>query len=207
MFKNRFAAGYILAEKLRKYKNQDAVILAIPRGGVPVGKAIADELNLPLDVALSKKIRHPIRREYAIGAVSLETEIINESIEASGKYLEEEIKNIREKLRQKYNKYYQGRTPESLVDKIVVIVDDGIATGYTMENTINLVRLHHPKKIVVAIPVAAPSSLIRLSEDTSVDEIICIDSPLRFLAVGRFYENFDQVTDEEVGEMLEVEIE
>jgi len=136
--------------------------------------------------------------------VSLETEIIDQSIEASDKYIEEEIKEIRELLRQRYKKYYQGRTPESLVDKIVIIVDDGIATGYTIETTINLVRLHHPKKIVVAVPVAAPSSLRRLKKDTTVDELICLHAPMDFFSVGRFYNDFQQVSDEEVVEMLSI---
>jgi len=204
MFKNRIDAGYHLARELKQYKNQNAVVLAIPRGGVPLGKVVAEELNLPLDIALSKKLSHPEMKEYAIGAVSLETQIINESIEASEKYIEEETKKIRELLRQRYEQYYQGRTPESLADKIVIIVDDGIATGYTMENTINLVRQHHPKKIIVAVPVAAPRSVQRLEEDTSVDELICILTPKDFRSVGRFYDDFSQVSDDEVVEILSV---
>ena len=205
MFKNRKEAGRHLAKKLWHFKNQKAVVLAIPRGGVPIGKVVAQKLNLPLDIALSKKISHPTMKEYAIGAVSLETEIIDESIEASQKYIEQEVKKIRELLRQRYKKYYQGRTPESLAGKIVIIVDDGIATGYTMENTINLVRQQHPKKIVVAVPVAAHDSLQRLEEETSVDVIICLHIPKDFFSVGRFYEDFSQVSDDDVVELLSEE--
>lgn len=202
MFKNRIDAGLRLAKKLESYKNQDAVILAIPRGGVPIGKVIAKSLGLPLDITLSKKISHPNRKEYAIGAVSLETQIIDKSTGVSEKYIEEEIIKIRGLLHQRYQKYYQGNTPETLVDKIVIIVDDGIATGYTMETTINLVRQHHPKKIVVAIPVAAPDSLQRLENETSVEEIICDHIPQEFFSVGRFYEDFSQVSDDEVVELF-----
>lgn len=202
MFKNRIDAGHRLAKKLQFYKNQDAVVLAIPRGGIPIGKVVAKALNLPLGITLSKKITHPIRKEYAIGAVSLETEIIDGSIEVPDNYIAAEIEKIRALLREQYRKYHLKKNPESLVDKIVLIVDDGIATGYTMETTINLIRKHHPKQIIVAVPVAASNSIQRLKNTTSADLIICEYIPERFNFVSDFYEDFPQVTDEKVEELL-----
>ncbi len=202
MFKDRTEAAYLLAEKLKQFKNRDGVVLAVPRGGVPIGKIIAEALNLPLEIVLSKKIGHPVQKEYAIGAVSLETRVLNDDIEVPEKYIEDETRKIRELLRERYKKYYQGRIPISLVDKIVVIVDDGIATGYTIETTIDLVRQHHPKKVVVAVPVAPPKTIQRLEASDAVDEVICLSTPFNFYAVGQYYESFPQVTDDEVIEMM-----
>ena len=201
-YKNRTKAGLVLAKKLAKYKNKNAVVVAIPRGGVPIGKIIAEYLNLPLEVELSKKIGHPFQPEYAIGAVSLDTRILEEGLEIPQKYIDEETEKIREMLRQRFQKYSQGRPRESLVGKIVIIVDDGIATGLTIESTVDLVAKHQPQKIVIAVPVAPSSSLEKLENNKAVDEIICPLIPLEFVSVGRFYEKFPQVSDEEVVQLL-----
>ena len=202
MFKDRFDAGKQLAKALQQYKNRDGVVLAVPRGGVEIGYVLAKELDLPLEVVLSKKIGHPHQPEFAIGAVSLESRIVNERSDVSEEYLEKETSRLRQLLRERYKSYYGDRQPLSLEDKIVIIVDDGIATGNTLLSTVELVRHHRPRWVVVAIPVAPPDSLRHIEQAKGVDEVVCLLAPRDFYAVGQFYENFEQVEDEEVVRLL-----
>jgi len=202
MFKDRIDAGTQLAEKLLEFKRENVVVLAIPRGGLPLGAIIAKALNAPLDVALTKKIGHPYNREYAIGAVSLENIILNDAVGVTKGYIEEETARLRIKLKERHNQYYKNNVPQNLKDKSVVIVDDGIATGNTILVTIDLVKMQDPKKIVVAIPVAPPSTVRKLKNYPEVDEVICLETPYNFHAVGQFYEEFFQVTDQEAINLL-----
>lgn len=202
MFKDRLDAGKQLAKALRHYKNRDGVILAVPRGGVEIGYVLAKELDLPLEVVLSKKIGHPHQPEFAIGAVSLESRIVNERPDVSEEYIEKETNRLRQLLRERYKSYYGDRQPLSLEDKIVIVVDDGIATGNTLLSTVELVRHHRPRWVVVAIPVAPPDSLRHIEQAKGVDEVVCLLAPRDFYAVGQFYENFEQVEDEEVVRLL-----
>jgi len=203
IFKDRNEAGYLLADKLEKYKKTDAVILAIPRGGVPMAYIIAQTLNLPLEVVLSKKIGHPFHKEYAIGAVTLKSRILSDAaIDVSAAYIEEETKRIRDLLQKRYEEYYGDKKPLQLKDKILIIVDDGIATGNTILSTIKMLHDEKPEKIVVAIPVAPSSAIKKLQDSPFIDEIICLSTPLNFQAVGQFYENFNQVDDIEVNKLL-----
>ncbi len=202
MYKDRVEAALLLAEKLKHYKKSNGVVLAVPRGGVPIGRIVADALQLPLELILTKKIGHPFNKEYAIGAVSLETSVINEGVEVSEEYIEEETENIRKLLRERLEKFYQGRTPVSLKDKIAIIVDDGIATGLTIQAIVEMVRSKQPAKVVLAVPVGAPQSIRRLKGSGLLDEIICIETPRDFYAVSQFYESFPQVTDEEVTQLM-----
>ncbi|MGB5666259.1 MAG: phosphoribosyltransferase family protein, partial [Maribacter sp.] len=126
MFKDRNDAGIQLAKNLLKYENQNVVVLAIPRGGLPIGSIVAKELNAPLDVALTKKIGHPYQKEYAIGAVSLENIILTDAVGVTKSYIEEETIRIRKKLKERHDQYYKNRLPQNLKDKTVIIVDDGI---------------------------------------------------------------------------------
>ncbi|MGB5553660.1 MAG: phosphoribosyltransferase family protein [Flavobacteriaceae bacterium] len=204
MFKDRIDAGTQLAEKLLPYQdNKEVVILAVPRGGLPLGAIIAKTLNVPLDVVLSKKIGHPFNREYAIGAVSLENVILSNALGVTKNYIDEETKRIREKLKKRYDQYYKVRFPKEVKNKIVIIVDDGIATGNTIKATAELVYAQAPKKTIVAIPVAPRSAINNLEKSPFIDEVICLNTPPNFHAVGQFYEEFDQVTDEEGMQMLE----
>jgi len=203
IFKDRNEAGYLLADKLEKYKKTDAVILAIPRGGVPIAYIIAQTLNLPLEVVLSKKIGHPFHKEYAIGAVTLKSRILSDAAtEVSTAYIEEETKKIRTLLQKRYDGYYGEKKPLQLNDKILIIADDGIATGNTILSTIKMLHDEKPKKIVVAIPVAPHSAIKKLENSPFIDEIICLSTPFNFRAVGQFYENFNQVDDIEVNQLL-----
>ena len=204
MFKDRIDAGLLLADKLSSYKdNERVVILAIPRGGLPLGAIVAKSLNAKLDIALSKKIGHPFNKEFAIGAVSLENIIMDDDVEISINYIEEETKRIREKLKKRHHQYFQNRSPIDLKGKIVIIIDDGIATGNTIRVTAQLVFDQKPEKIVIAIPVAPKSSVKQLRDCSYIDEVICLETPFNFQAVGQFYMNFDQVSDAEAIKILE----
>ncbi|MCK5441725.1 MAG: phosphoribosyltransferase [Maribacter sp.] len=203
MFRDRIDAGLQLAEKLMKFKNENAVVLAIPRGGLPLGAIVAKALKAPLDVVLTKKIGHPFHKEYAIGAVSLEGIILTDAIEIHPNYVEEETARIRKKLKERHDQYYKHRSPEDLKDKVVIIVDDGIATGNTILATMELVDKEKPNKIVVAIPVAPISAIRKLEDTPNVDEVICLQTPHDFQAVGQFYKEFYQVSDQEAIQLLE----
>lgn len=203
IFKNRIEAANLLANKLETYKGKNAIILAIPRGGVPMGHVIAKKLNLPLEVVLSKKIGHPLHKEFAIGAVTLKSLILSEAAkEVSKSYIEEETKKIRALLSKRYKDYYGNKKPIKLKDNILIIVDDGVATGNTIISTIQMLHDEQPKKIVVAIPVSSQSALQKLQNSTFIDEVICLSTPVNFRAVGQFYQNFDQVDDAEVKTLL-----
>lgn len=203
MFQDRTDAGIQLSEKLTFYKDQDVVVLAIPRGGLPLGAIVAKTLNAPLDVALIKKIGHPYNKEYAIGAVSLESVITSDTVNIPKSYIEEETKKIRGLLTKRYEQYYKKGKPHDLKDKVVIVVDDGIATGNTLLATVELVYKQKPRNIVVAIPVAPPSSLNKLEDSPYVNEVICLETPYNFMAVGQFYEEFDAVSDEEAIQILQ----
>jgi len=192
-----------LAESLLDYRNRDVVVLAIPRGGLPLGAIIAKKLNAPLDVALTKKIGHPFNKEYAIGALSLENSILNDAVGVTKGYIDEEINKLRKKLKARHNQYYKNNVPQNLEDRTVIIVDDGIATGNTILVTVDLVKMQNPKKIVVAIPVAPPSTVKKLENYPGLDAVICLETPYNFHAVGQFYEEFYQVSDEEAINLFE----
>lgn len=203
MYTDRTEAGFLLAEKLEEYGKTDAIVLAIPRGGVPLGFIVSQKLNLPLEVVLSKKIGHPLHKEYAIGAVTLKSRILSDaSADISSEYIEAETKKIRAKLSERFQEYYGDRKPLSLDDKTLIIVDDGIATGNTMISIIMMLQSEHPKKVVVAVPVAPPDAIRNLKESPFVDEVICPLVPDYFTAVGQFYESFEQVDDKKVIEYL-----
>lgn len=199
--RNREEAALLLADRLEKYRGEQGVVLAIPRGGVPVAAPIAKRLSMPLEVTLSKKIGHPSNPEFAIGSVSLASVAVDERAEVPGEYIDAEVKRIRGNLRQKHSLFMGNREHVPLRDRLIVIVDDGIATGKTLMATIELVKKEAPRKIVVAVPVASPSSYDQI--DSMVDEVICLLVPPYFQAVGQFYDEFSQVSDELVIKLLQ----
>jgi putative phosphoribosyl transferase len=203
MFTDRIDAGIQLADKLLPFKDVEVVILAIPRGGLPLGSIVAKTLQAPLDVALSKKIGHPYNREYAIGAVSMDQIVLNDVSGVHQSYIQEETTRIREILKKRHQQYYKNRKPQDLKDKVVIIIDDGIATGNTIRVTAEMVKAQKPKKVVVAIPVAPKSSIKSLEDSAYIDQVICLHTPYDFMAVGQFYEFFDQVSDEEAIKLLQ----
>jgi len=203
VFKDRIDAAFKLADKLESYKDANAIILAIPRGGVPIGFIIAKQLHLPLEVVLSKKIGHPLHKEFAIGAVTSKSRFLSDAAnDVSKDYIEEETKKIRTLLSKRFQDYYGNRKPQELKDKILIIVDDGIATGNTIISTIEMLHEEQPKKIVVAIPVSSKSALHKLKTTNYIDEVVCLSTPLNFRAVGQFYKEFDQVDEAEVKNLL-----
>ncbi len=201
-FKNRTEAGVQLASELLHYRGQDVVVLAVPRGGLPVGAMVARDLNAPLDVALAKKIGHPFNPEYAIGAISLGDRVLNNSEGVSPAYIDEISTRIREQLKVRYEKFHRDRPPVSLKDKVVILVDDGMATGNTIVVLTALLRQQHPAKIVVAVPVASLSAIEKLKSSGNIDEVVCLHSPYGFQAVGQYYDHFYQVTDDEAIQWL-----
>lgn len=203
MFEDRNDAGTQLAKKLTKFKEENVVVLAIPRGGLPVGAQVAKSLQAPLDVVLTKKIGYPTNKEYAIGAVSLESIVLTNAMGIEKSYIDQETARIRKTLRERYNQYYKHQSPVNLKNKTVIIVDDGVATGNTLLATIELVYKQNPSKIVIAIPVAPASAIYKISNTENVDEVICILIPDNFRAVGQFYKNFEQVTDQKAIQILE----
>lgn len=204
MFTNRVEAGNLLAEKLIEYKdNKDAIIVTIPRGGLPIGYTIAKKLNLPLEIVLSKKIGHPLHKEFAIGAITLQNRILDPSAtDVSKVYLEEETERIRALLKQRHQWYYGNKLPLTLVGKIIIVVDDGVATGNTLISSIELIKQQNPSQIIVALPVSPYSTLKKIETLTEVDKVICLLTPENFYAVGQFYEKFNQVSDKEVVRLL-----
>jgi putative phosphoribosyl transferase len=199
--RNREEAAEMLADRLEKYKGRKGVVLAIPRGGVPVAAPIAERLGMPLEVVVSKKIGHPSNPEFAIGAVSLEDVEVDERMDVPHEYIRAEVARIRESLQKKYKLFMGNRQPVELKDRIVIIVDDGIATGKTLLSTVELVKKKQPAKIVVAVPVAPQAAIERFKG--IVDEVICLLVPPFFQAVGQFYQEFTQTSDEEVIELLQ----
>jgi putative phosphoribosyl transferase len=196
MFRDRIEAGLLLAEKLKKYQGDPGVILAVPRGGVPVAYAVARELGFPLEVILTKKIGHPLNKEYAIGAVSLTDEFIIPHPDASQEYIDDEIERVRKKLKEMYHKFMGDKEPANLEGKTVILIDDGIATGNTLLASINLLKKNKPAKIVIAVPVASLHAVQKLRKE--VDDVISVLISELFYGVGAFYEDFEQVTDDEV---------
>lgn len=200
IFKDRHDAAMKMIPLLSPYKGDDGVVLAVPRGGVPIGYEIAMAYHFPLALLLTKKIGFPGNPELAIGAVSLEDEVIDDRFDISSEYLEAEIKKIRAALKERQKKFMGDRQPVDLKDKTVIIVDDGIATGNTMMVSIQMIRAKHPRKVVVAVPVAPDRTAAKISG--LVDNFICVHLPDEFYGVGQFYDDFTQVSDEEVLKLM-----
>jgi putative phosphoribosyl transferase len=205
MFKDRFDAAYQLVPHLKEYANNpNAIIIAIPRGGIQLGSVLAHELHLPLDIIFTKKIGYPGNPEYAIGAVSLQhTFIRNEFAELPGlqSYVKQQSAIIRKHLEERSQLYRGDKQPPKFTDKIVIVVDDGVATGNTLRATLLLIRQDKPQKIIVALPVAPPATLATLRNEA--DDIICLMTPENFYGVSQFYTAFDQVDDSEAIRLLQ----
>jgi len=201
-YKNREKAAILLANFLSRYAGLNGVVLSIPRGGVAIGYIIAKALNFKLDLALSKKIGHPIHREYAIGAVSLYDSFVKDLKLVSQEYVEKQIQAIRRRLNEIYKLYMgSGHSPEILSGKIVILTDDGLATGNTMLSSLHTVRKQHPRKVIVAAPVSSQAAINLIAEEA--DEVVCPLIPYPFNSVGQFYEDFRQLSDKDVIEYIE----
>lgn len=201
LFRDRLDAALQLADQLKPLKLDDGIVLAIPRGGVPIGWILARELHLPLDVLMSKKIGHPMNREFAVGSVTLHDLVLSEAAdEVPRDYIESEVKRLRESLQERYSRFTGGREPYPVKGKEVIVVDDGLATGNTMLVCIEDIRKREPARIIVAVPVSSRSAARKIKE--KVDRFVCLDIPSDFFAVGEFYEDFSEVSDEQVADLL-----
>ena len=201
-FKNRVDAGNQLAQKILKRRPDQTIVVALPRGGVPLGLEISNVHGILFDVVLAKKLVHPLQREFAIGAVSENCEpILNEEIDVDKKWIEEDTARVRMEIKRRRDQYNQFLTQHSLSGKDVIIVDDGIATGMTMFAAIESVKNQNPNRILVAVPII-PNDTNRILE-SMVDEVIAIEVPIHFKgAVGAYYQDFSQITDEDVENMI-----
>jgi len=204
-FENREEAGKRLGRALLGFKGKDVVVLGIPRGGVVVAGEVAKALRAPLDIVVTRKIGAPGQEEYGLGAVTQEGEVIldrqaAESVGASEEYLNREVSRKREEVRQRMTGLRGGTPYPKLEGKTVIIVDDGIATGNSITAAIMSIKKQRAGQIVVAVPVA-PADAKGLVTKAGA-ELVCLETPWSFFAIGEFYDNFEQVDDEEVKRVL-----
>jgi putative phosphoribosyl transferase len=206
-FYDRMEAGQILSAELQHYSDwPEVIVLALPRGGVAVGVEVAKELHAPLDIFVVRKLGVPGQQELAMGAIaSGGIRILNPNVVRSFEIPEETINAVasreQRELERRERFYRDGRHPLEVRGRIVLIVDDGLATGATMKAAVAAIRKKHPARIIVAVPVAAPETCAEL--DQEVDELVCARTPDPFMAVGIWYRHFPQLTDEEVRDLLQ----
>jgi putative phosphoribosyl transferase len=205
-FSNRAEAGQLLAEKLSQYAGRDDVIvLGLPRGGVPVAFEVAQRLRLPLDIFIVRKLGVPGFEELAVGAIaSGGVRVLNEDVARALPNADAIIESVTARetaeLQRREQSYRDGRPAPELRNKSVILVDDGLATGATMRAAVKALRQRDVAKIVVAAPVGAPETCREFEDE--VDEIVCAMAPEYFQAVGQYYEDFSQTTDDEVRQLL-----
>jgi predicted phosphoribosyltransferase len=205
-FRDRVDAGRVLAGSLQEYRGRDdLVVLALPRGGVPVGFELARRLEAPLDVFLVRKLGVPGHEELAMGAIaSGGVRVVNDAVVAELGLTDDDIARVAttegRELDRREHLYREGRTPIDVRDRTVILVDDGLATGASMRAAVQAVRALHPDRVVVAVPVAAESACVELRAE--VDEIVCALTPEPFLSIGSWYEDFSQTSDDEVRGLL-----
>ena len=197
-FKNREEAAALLADQLAPYRGQQPLVLGVPRGAVPMARIIAEALGGDLDVVLVRKLRAPGQPELAIGAVDEAGAVLKGRYFdiASDAYLREEVRTQQEILRKRRELYTRAQKAIDPSGRVVIVVDDGIATGSSMLSAIHSIRTRNPRRIVVAIGVAPPESLARMRSES--DEVVCLQSSEGFFAVGQFFKDFSEVTDDMV---------
>jgi putative phosphoribosyl transferase len=205
-FRNRTEAGQILATTLREYANRDdVVVLALPRGGVPVGFEVAKALHAPLDVFVVRKLGLPGQEELAMGAIAsggarvLNRELIR-ALRIPEQVLDQVAREEQRELERREREYRDGRSPIDVRGKTVILVDDGLATGSSMRAAVVALKQKEPAQVVVAVPVAPADSCQELQ--SVAERVVCAVTPQPFLGVGQWYEDFSQTSDEEVRELL-----
>jgi predicted phosphoribosyltransferase len=206
-FRDRADAGRRLAEALARYKDQHPIVLALPRGGVPVAAEVARILDAPVDLILVRKIGVPYQPELAMGAVVDGPEplvVRNEDIIRIAGVSETEFGRIRDRelaeIQRRRSRYLGNRPHPEFDGQVVIVIDDGVATGATTRAALRAVRARNPKRLILAVPVAPTDSLQELSDEA--DEIVCLEDYESFMAIGVYYSDFRQVSDEEVTEIL-----
>lgn len=204
LFQDREDAGRRLAAALEKYRGQDAIVLAIPRGGVVVGYEVAQALGAPLDVVIPRKIGAPGQPELAIGAVYGDSTVLDREtigyLGVSERHIQEEIARQRAEIERRMRLYRGDKPFPDLQGRTVIVVDDGIATGNTTLAALRALRKLNPGRLVLAVPVAPSESAAKLRPE--VDDLVVLETPEPFFAVGSWYNQFEQTTDEEVIDLL-----
>lgn len=207
LFSDRHEAGQRLAERLLHLRDAEPVVLALPRGGVPVGVEVARALNAPLDLVLVRKLGAPMQPELAIGAVVdgprpetvLNDQIVRE-LQIPERYIAEQTAHRLDEIERRRARYLAGRAQVPVAGRTAIVVDDGIATGATMAAALHATRRAGPSRLVLATPVAPAETIARLEPE--VDELVCLATPTPFHAIGLFYTDFQQITDDEVIALL-----
>jgi len=203
-FTSRIEAAQLLAKRLEHYRRQNPLVLGIPRGAVPMAQVIAETLKGELDVVLVHKLGAPFQEEFAIGSVSERGDVhLSEEVEMYGierSYIDQEAARQLEVLRRRRAAYTPVRPPISPTGRTVIVVDDGVATGWTMIAALRSIRAQKPAKLVAAMAVAPARAAATMQQEA--DEVVCLATPAGFYAVGQFFADFSQVTDEEVTEIL-----
>ena len=206
LFRDRVDAGRKLAANLDAYADrQDVIVLALPRGGVPVAWEVAQALHAPLDIFLVRKLGVPGHSELAMGAIaSGGTHVVNQAVVEQLNITHEQLSEVAAEelieLARREKAYRDNRPAPQLRDQTVILVDDGLATGSTMLAAVKAVQEQHPARVVVAVPVAAVETCEKFQQQ--VDEVICVQTPQPFYAVGSWYDNFSQTSDDEVRNLL-----
>lgn len=206
LFLNRQEAGHQLGQRLKQLGfTHNCLVLAVPRGGVVVGKAVADILGAKLDVICSRKLRAPFNPELAIGAVGQDGQVVIDQdlvagLGVSSSYMKKEIERQRKEAKRREDFFRQGREFPKIKGRIVILVDDGIATGSTVLAAAKIIKSQKPKKLVLAVPVAPAQTVGDLKKN--FDQLVILETPTEFGAVGRFYQHFPQVEDWEVKKIL-----
>lgn len=205
LYKDRQEAGQLLGERLKDFAHgSDSIVLAIPRGGVVVAREIAKKLNLPLNIVLVRKIGAPGQKELALGAVDADGEVVwdeglLEQLDLTAEDLKSEIAQEMEEIKRREKLYRQGERLLNIENKVVILVDDGIATGSTILSAIKYLQAHGAKQIIVAVPVSSNETFKKVAKEV---KIVVLNLPDPFQAVGQFYENFQPVEDQKVIRLL-----
>lgn len=205
-FHDRFEAGQALSEKLLEYRGRpDVIVLALPRGGVPVGFEVAKALSAPLDVFLVRKLGLPGHEELAMGALAdgnviVLNEHVVDSLGLPNEVIDAVAEREREELQRQRQLYRSGEPPPEIKNQIVILIDDGLATGSTMRAAIAALKRQQPTRVIVAVPVGAPETCAELRQEA--DQVICAFIPNQFVAVGMWYEDFSPTSDDEVRMLL-----
>ena len=207
IYPDRRAAGKLLAERLASIVETKPIILSLPRGGVIIGAEVAKALDAEHDLVICRKIGAPYNPEVAIGALTqdgqlLQDDVVIDALAITKGYLETQIRLGLKEIDRQLSRFRGEKPFPDLLNKTVVLVDDGLATGFTMEAAVEFTRRMEPSRIIIGIPVGAAEAIVKLK--AKVDQIVCPLIPVKFWAVGQFYQNFNQVKDEEVKKLFKV---
>ena len=205
-FEDRVDAGQILANKLSKYADQKPLVLGLPRGGVPVAFEVAKALKAPLDVYIVRKLGVPGQEELAMGAIATgDVRVLNQGVidafQISEEAIETETSKEKEELKRREALYRRGRPTLDVTNRTVLLIDDGIATGSTIKAAIAALKKQKAGRIIIGVPVAPPSMIEELEKE--VDEVVCVPAPEFFIAISLWYDEFPQISDDEVRELME----